>query len=97
MLEDRDGSAAYESVKRRANNWIMINSICRAGMEFGTMGNGGDNEDDNGEQEGDSSGETRKGTVQWRLLLVWTVSRQQQCATTVDSGRPVAKSSPEKG
>ena len=37
-------------------------------------------------------GKTRKGTVQWMLLPMWTVEtqrtaiRQQQCATSVDSG-----------
>ena len=38
VLEDRDGSATYESVKRRANTWIMMNSTGRADMELGTMG-----------------------------------------------------------
>ena len=41
------------------------------------MGNGGHYDDDGG-QEGDSSrdgaeGKTRKGTVQWILLPMWTV------------------------
>ena len=44
-LEDSDGSARYESVKRTANNWIMMNSTGRADMELGTMGHGGDKED----------------------------------------------------
>ena len=52
MLEDGDGSATYESVKRRANKLIMMNSTGRADMELGTMGKGGDNEDDDGGQEG---------------------------------------------
>ena len=57
VLKDSDGSATYESVKRRANNWIMMNSTGREDMELGTMGHGRDNEDNNGGQEGDSSGD----------------------------------------
>ena len=49
VLEDRDGSATHESVKRRANNWKMMNSTVRADMDLGTVGNGGDDEDDDGE------------------------------------------------
>ena len=57
VLEDRDGSATYESVKRRANNWIMMNSTGRADMDFGTVGQGRDDEDDDGGQDRDSSGD----------------------------------------
>ena len=57
VLKDREGSAFFESVKRRANNWIMVHSTGRADMDLGTMGNGGGNEDDDGGQEGDSSGD----------------------------------------
>ena len=32
VLEDRDGSTTYKSVKRRANNWVMMNSTGRADM-----------------------------------------------------------------
>ena len=49
-LEDRGGSATYESVNRRADNWIMMNSTGRADMELGTKGKGGDTEDDDGGQ-----------------------------------------------
>ena len=48
MLEDRDGSATYESVKRRANNWILVNLTGRADMDLRTMGNGNDHEDNDG-------------------------------------------------
>ena len=57
VLEDRDGSATYESVKRRATNWIVMNSTARADMDSGTMGIVGDCEDDDGGQDGDSSGD----------------------------------------
>ena len=40
VLEDRDGSATYESGKRRANSGIMMNSTARADMDLGTMENG---------------------------------------------------------
>ena len=56
VLEERDGSATYESVKRRANYWILMNSTGsvdawrRWKME-------GDNEDDDGGQDRDSSGD----------------------------------------
>ena len=56
VLEDSDGSATYESVKRRANNWTVMNSSARADMDSGTMGIVGDCEDDDGGQEGGSSG-----------------------------------------
>ena len=46
VLEDRDGSATFESVKRRANNWILMNSTGRSDMDLETMESGGDNEDD---------------------------------------------------
>ena len=36
VLEDGDGSATYESVKRRANKWIMMSSTGRAHMDLGT-------------------------------------------------------------
>ena len=57
VVEDRDGSATYESVKRRANIWIMMNSTGRADMDLGTMENGRDSEDDDGGQDRDSSGD----------------------------------------
>ena len=41
VLENRDGSATYESEKRRANIWTMMNSTGRADMELATMGKGG--------------------------------------------------------
>ena len=44
VLEDKDGSAAYESVKRRTNHWIMMNSTGRADMEFVTVGKGRDDD-----------------------------------------------------
>ena len=37
--EDTDGSATYESLKRRANNWKMTISTGRADMDLGMMGN----------------------------------------------------------
>ena len=37
-LEDRDGSAAYESVKRRADNWILMNSMGQAEMDLSDNG-----------------------------------------------------------
>ena len=93
-------AATYESVKRGANNWIMMNSTGRADADLGTMGNGGEYEDDDGGRlvgrlEGTDrrKGKTRKGTTQWTLLPVWTVetrqriaSRRRQCVTTVDGG-----------
>ena len=88
MLEDRDGSATYESVKRRASNWMVMNSTARADIDSGTMGIVGDCEDDDGGQDGDSSGDlmglkggkgkTRYGSAQWILLLVWTVGDTRQ-------------------
>ena len=57
VLEDGDGSATCESVKRRANNWKMMNSTGRADMDLGTMENGRDSEDDDGGQDRDSSGD----------------------------------------
>ena len=56
VLEDGEGSATHESVERRANNCIMMNSTGRAYIGLGTMGQERDNEDDDGKQEGDSSG-----------------------------------------
>ena len=55
----------------------MVNSTERADVDLGSMGNGGHYDDDGG-QEGESSrdgaeGRTRKGTVQWILLPMWTV------------------------
>ena len=55
----------------------MMNSTERADVDLGSVGNGGHYHDDGG-QEGDSSrdgaeGKTRKGTVQWILLPMWTV------------------------
>ena len=40
LLEDRNVSAIYESVKRILNNWILINSTGRADMDLETMENG---------------------------------------------------------
>ena len=40
LLEDRNGSATYESVKRILNNWILMNSTGRADMDLETMENG---------------------------------------------------------
>ena len=96
VLEDRYGSATYESVKRRGNNWIMMNSTKRADMDLGTMGNG-DNEDNDGGQEGDSSGDLRGNKERYSTTDTVTsvdsgdarpriASRQQQFATTVGSG-----------
>ena len=36
VLEDRDGSATYESVKQRTNNWILMNSMGRVGETMKT-------------------------------------------------------------
>ena len=36
---DRDWSATYESVKRRANNWILMNLTGRADKDLGTVEN----------------------------------------------------------
>ena len=57
VLEDRDGPATYESVKRKANNWIMMKSTGRSDMDSGTMGNGSDHQDTDGGEELDSSGD----------------------------------------
>ena len=56
VLEDRDRSATCESVKPRANNWMMMKSTGRADMDLGTMGNEGDHDDSEGGEELDSSG-----------------------------------------
>ena len=38
VLEDRDGPATYESVKRTANNWIMMKSTRTIGHGLGDDG-----------------------------------------------------------
>ena len=57
VFEGRDGSATYESVKRRADNWILMNSMGEAEMDLRTMGNGGEHEDSEGRDEQDSAGD----------------------------------------
>ena len=55
-LEVGDGSAAYESVIRKANTWIMLNSTERADMDLDTMGNWREHENKDGGEELDTSG-----------------------------------------
>ena len=58
-----------------------MSSTGRADLDLGTMENGGENEDDDGGQDRDSSGDLmglegrqgEQGTAQWILLPVWTV------------------------
>ena len=55
VLEDRNGSETFESVKRRAKNWRLMNSTRRADMNLGTMEYGVDHENNGGGQDKDSS------------------------------------------
>ena len=72
MLQDRDGSATYESVKRRAIYWVLMNCTGRADWRGKTK------ERDNTMDTASSvdSGDTRQRFA----------SRQRQCVTTVNSG-----------
>ena len=84
VLEDTDESATYESVKRRANTWILVNSTGRANMDLGTAEHGGDNKDDDGRQDRDSSGDMMglkggKGNKERDSTM--------DTATSADSGR----------
>ena len=95
LLEDRDGSATHESVKRRANNWIMMNSTERADMDLGRW-----EMEETTKTTGDSSGDLmglkeerwnkERGSTMVTVTSLDTrqriVSQQQQCAATVHSG-----------
>ena len=65
LLEDRNGSATYESVKRILNNWILMNSTGRADMDLETL--------ENGRRRRWRTRRRLDGTVQWILLPEWTV------------------------
>ena len=86
VLEKRDGSATHESLKRRANNWIMINSTRQGDMNLETMVNGGDHKDNEEGEVVGVAGRLNGGKMSGRDTRQRTVSRQQQCATAVDSG-----------